>query len=167
MTTTPVKNSERMMSSAIVLDKGIEITFVDGCSGVIPFSDLPEVAASGGLKDLELTSPFEAILTTARGDRSQIPWDFARAYCDKTYRPRIVAEAKQAREILGKRIQDCRETAGLTQAELATRAAISTAKLNLIEEGQHSPATEHLADIAHALDAEVIDFMLPADRQRP
>ena len=115
------KNADRMMSSASVLDGGIELTFVDGCSGLIPFGDLPEVAAGGGLKDLELPTPYEAILITANGDQSEIPWDFARHYCDPTYRPQIEAQARQARESLGGRVRDFRETAGLTQAELSAR----------------------------------------------
>ena len=57
MATTLVKNADRMMWSASVLDDGIELTFVDGCSGLIPFSDLPEVAEGLGLKELELPTP--------------------------------------------------------------------------------------------------------------
>ena len=74
MATTLVTNADRMMSSASVLDEGIELTFVDGCSGLIPFSDLPEVAEGGGLKNLELPTPYEIVLITARGDQSEIPW---------------------------------------------------------------------------------------------
>ena len=43
MITTLVQNADRMMSSASALDDGIELTFVDGWSGMMPFSDLPEV----------------------------------------------------------------------------------------------------------------------------
>ena len=43
MTTTLVKNADRMMVSAAALDEGVELTFVDGRSSLIPFSDLPEV----------------------------------------------------------------------------------------------------------------------------
>ena len=101
MVTTLVKNADRMMSSASVLDGGIELTFVDGCSGLIPFRDLPEVAEGGGLKELELPTPYEMILITADGERSEVPWDFARHYCDPTYRPQIEAQARQARDALG------------------------------------------------------------------
>ena len=166
MVTTLVKNADRMMSSASVLDEGIELTFVDRCSGMIPFSDLPEVAAGGGLKDLELPTPYEVILITAGGDRSEIPWDFARHYCDPTYRPRIEAQARQARESLGSRIRERRETAGLTQAELSSRAEIGRVTLTRIETGEHSPRTETLMAIARALEVEVEDLILPAARRR-
>ena len=96
MATTLVKNADRMMASAATLDEGIELTFVDGCSGLIPFGDLPEVAAGGGFRDLELPTPYEMVLITVSGERSEIPWDFARHYCDPTYRPRIEAQARRA-----------------------------------------------------------------------
>lgn len=165
MITTLVANADRMMSSASVLDEGIELTFVDGCSGLIPFTDLPEVLAGGGLKDLELPTPYEVILITAGGDRSEIPWDFARHYCDPTYRPRIEAQARQARESLGGRIREYRESAGFTQAELSSRAGIGRVTLARIEAGEHSPRTETLTAIARALGAGVEDLILPPSRR--
>ena len=166
MITALVKNADRMMSSASVLEEGIELTFVDGCSGLIPFNDLPEVSAGGGLKDLELPTPYEVILITAEGDRYEIPWDFARHYCDPTYRPRIEAQARQARESLGSRIRERRETAGLTQAELSAHAGIGRVTLTRIEKGEHSPRTETLTAIARALGVEVEDFDLAASASK-
>ena len=165
MATTLVKNAERMMSSASVLEDGIELTFVDGCSGLIPFGDLPEISEGGGLKDLELPTPYELVLTTVRGDQSEIPWDFARHYCDPTYRPLIEAQARQARESLGGRIRERREAAGLTQAELSFRAGVGRVTLTRIEKGEHSPRTETLTAIARALEVEVADLILPAARR--
>ena len=167
MATTLVKNADRMMASASALDEGIELTFVDGCSALIPFGDLPEVVEGGGLKDLELPTAYELILTTARGDQSEIPWDFARHYCDPTYRPRIEVQAKQARGNLGGRIQDRRKAASLTQAELSSRAGIGRVTLTRIEKGDHSPRTETLTAIARALGVEVEDLILPPTRRNP
>ena len=165
MATALVKNADRMMASASTLDEGIELTFVDGCSGLIPFSDLPEVAAGGGFRDLELPTPYEMILTMVSGERSEIPWDFARHYCDPTYRPQIEAQARQAREDLGSRIRGRRDTAGLTQMELSSRAGIGRVTLARIEKGEHSPRTETLTAIARALGAEVEDLILPRSRR--
>ena len=167
MVTTLVKNADRMMASASVLDGGIELTFVDGCSGLIPFSDLPEVSEGGGLKDLELPTPYEMILITVSGDRSEVPWDFARHHCDPTYRPLIEAQARQARENLGGRIRERREAGGLTQAELSTHAGIGRVTLTRIERGEHSPRTETLTAIARALGVGVEDLILPPARQNP
>ena len=167
MSTTLVKNADRMMSSASVLDEGLELTFVDGCSGLIPFSDLPEVAEGGGLKELELPTPYEMILITVNGGQSEIPWDFARHYCDPTYRPLIEAQARQSRESLGGRIRERREAAGLTQAELSSRAGVGRVTLTRIEKGEHSPRTATLTAIARALGAEVEDLILPRSRRHP
>ena len=167
MATTLVKNADRMMASASTLDEGIELAFVDGCSGLIPFSDLPEVAEGGGFRDLELPTPYEMILTMVSGERSEIPWDFARHYCDPTYRPRIEAQARQARADLGGRIRERRETAGWTQVELSSRAGIGRVTLARIEKGEHSPRTETLTEIARALGAEVEDLILPPNCRNP
>ena len=83
----------------------------------------------------------------------EVPWDFARHYCDPTYRPRIEAQARQARASLGGRIRERREAAGLTQTELATRAGIGRVTLTRIEQGEHSPRTETLTAIARALES--------------
>ena len=74
MAATLVKNADRMMSSASALGSGIELSFVDGCSGVIPFADLPEVAAGGGVMEIELPNPYEMVIVMNSGDRSEIPW---------------------------------------------------------------------------------------------
>ena len=167
MVTTLVKNADRMMSSASALDEGIELSFMDGCSGLIPFSDLPEVAAGGGFKELELPTPYEMILITVSGERSEVPWDFARHYCDPTYRPRIEAQARQTRDDLGRRIREHRDAAGLTQAELSSRAGIGRVTLTRIEKGEHSPRAETLTAIARVLEVEVEGLILPRDRRSP
>ena len=43
-----VRNSDRMMLSAALLESGIGLTLVDGCKGVGPFVDLPEVGGVFG-----------------------------------------------------------------------------------------------------------------------
>ena len=154
MTTTLVKNANRMMLSASALETGIELSFVDGCSGVIPFDDLPEVAAGGGVKDIELPSPYEMIIVMHLGERSEIPWDYARHYCDATYRPRVEAIAKLACENLGRRIRQLRKEAQLSQSALAHRAEIGRATLIRIEKGEHSPRHKTLSAIAQALGVE-------------
>ena len=37
-----VKNANRMMTSASLLDNGIELSFADGFRGLIPYADVPE-----------------------------------------------------------------------------------------------------------------------------
>ena len=48
-----VKNANRMMTTASLLDDGIELTFADGCKGLIPYADVPEVMKREGIFGLE------------------------------------------------------------------------------------------------------------------
>ena len=43
-----VKNANRMMTSASLLDVGIELSFADGFRGLIPYADVPEVKVRAG-----------------------------------------------------------------------------------------------------------------------
>ena len=99
-----VRNAEMMMPAAL-LEGGIGLTLADGCSGVVPFVDLSEVGGCSGISGLELPNAHEMILITVLGDRVEIPWDFARHYCDQSYRPTIEAIAIQGRRTLGERIR--------------------------------------------------------------
>ena len=154
MAATLVKNADRMMSFAQPSETGIELAFVDGYSGEIPFADLPEVAGGGGVRHIELPNPYEMVLIMNSGDRAEIPWDYARDYCDPSYRPRIEAIARVASENLGRRIRQCRKDAGLTQIDLADRAEIGRATLIRIEKGEHSPRHKTLSAIAQSLGVE-------------
>ena len=84
-----VKNANRMMTTASLLDDGIELNFADGFKGLIPYSDVPEVMKREGIFGLELPNPYEMLLETAGGERVEVPWDFARHYCDASYRPTV------------------------------------------------------------------------------
>ncbi len=42
---------------------------------------------------LELPNPYEMILTTLPGERVELPWDFVRHHCDRSYRPMVEAIA--------------------------------------------------------------------------
>ena len=155
-----VKNADRMMLSATALEEGIEVTFVDGHSGLIPFHDVPEVAAGEGLARLEVPNPYEIVVVLLNGESTEVPWDFARHYCDQSYRPRAEAIARQGRESLGLRIRELREAAGLTQGELAENSAIGRVTLVRIEQGDQSPRYGTLTAIARALDLAIEDLLV-------
>ena len=44
-----VKNANRMMTTASLLDDGIELSFADGFKGLIPYADVGEVRKRGGI----------------------------------------------------------------------------------------------------------------------
>ena len=136
-----VRNADRMMLSAALQEDGIGLTFADGCRGVVPFVDLPEVGGSSEISGLELPNPYEMILITALGERVEIPWDFARHYCDQSYRPTIEAIAIQGRRTLGERIRGFRESAGLTQEALARSADIGRVTWSGLRMGSRPPGS--------------------------
>ena len=159
MATVLVKNADRMMLTAVPLDEGIELAFADGCTGLIPFRDLPEILSGGGVAGLELPNPYEIVVMMAGGDRTEIPWDFARHYCDRSYRPRVEAVARQGRSIMARRIREQRVRTSLSLVELAQRSSVETDILARIESGVHSPRLDTLSDIAHALGLTLEDLL--------
>ena len=155
MSTVLVRNAERMMTAASLLDDAIQCTFADGASGLIPYADVPEISDRDAITGLELPNAYEMIVTLSDGQQTEIPWDFARHYCDKSYRATIEAIAAAGRKTLGGRIRRNRESAGLTQEQLAGRANIGRVTLVRLENGDQAPRFKTLSAIAQALEVDV------------
>ena len=155
-----VKNANRMMTTASVLDDGIELGFADGLKGLIPYAEVPEVQTREGISGLELPNPYEMVLQTAGGESVEIPWDFARHYCDATYRPTIEAIAALGRQTIGERVRRYRESAGLTQEALARAAEIGRVTLVRLEKGEQSPRFKTLKAVADALGMDAPDLLV-------
>ena len=162
-----VKNADRMMTIANLLEDGVDLGFADGRRGLVPFADIPEIKERAGLAGLELPNPYELVLTTSQGARIEIPWDFARHYCDESYKPAVEALAMQGRRTLGERIRTFRESAGLTQEALATAAAIGRVTLVRLEQGKQTPRFKTLTAIAHALERPVEDLLVEREPSLP
>lgn len=143
------------MTAGALADSGIECTFADGASGLIPYADVPEIAARSAATGLELPNAYEMIVTLADGQSIEIPWDFARHYCDRTYRPTIEAIAAAGRKTLGDRIRQQRESRGLTQDQLSQKAEIGRVTLARLENGGQAPRFKTLTAIAQALEVDV------------
>ena len=155
-----VKNANRMMTTASLLDDGIELSFADGLKGLIPYGEVPEVKVREGISGLELPNPYEMVLQTAAGENIEIPWDFARHYCDATYRPTVEAIAALGRQTIGERVRRYRESAGLTQQALAQAANIGRVTLVRLEKGEQSPRFKTLKAVADALGMEAPDLLV-------
>ena len=56
--TVLVKNANRMMMVASLLEDGIELSFADGCKGLIPFDDIPEIKERTAVSNLSLPNPY-------------------------------------------------------------------------------------------------------------
>ena len=100
-----VKNANRMMTTASLSEDGIELRFADGSTGLVPYGDISEIRERSAVSSLDLPNPYIMVLETNRGERVEIPWDFARHYCDASYRPTIEALAMRGRHRLGERIR--------------------------------------------------------------
>ena len=155
-----VKNADRMMTLARQLGDGIEVQFADGRSGLMPFVDIPEIRERAVLSRVELPNPYEIILETVSGEQVEIPWDFARHYCDESYRPAVQAIAMHGRQTLGRRVRWFRVSAGLTQEDLARTSHIGRVTLIRIERGAQSPRYATLTAIARALGKTVTELLL-------
>jgi DNA-binding XRE family transcriptional regulator len=160
MGTVLVRNAERMMTSANPMKEGIEFVFADGRRGLVPFGDIPEVKDYANLAAIELPNPYEAVLHSKIGETVELPWDFARHYCDASYRPRIEAIALAGRQAIGARIRQLREASSLTQEALARSARVGRITLVRIEKGEQSPKYETLASLAKALGLPVQELLV-------
>ncbi len=160
MLATRVKNAERMMTYATATKDGIELTFADGCKGLIPFSDIPEIGNPENLASIELPNPYMVNIHSSKKEAVELPWDFVRHYCDSSYKPREIALAVAGMQSLGKRIATMRKAAGMTQAELAKAAGIGRVTQVRIERGEQSPRYETLMMIAKALGRPAAELLV-------
>ena len=160
MATVLVRNADRMMTAAAVKKTGIHVNFADGLGGVIPFEVLPEIRNRSDLSSIELSNPYEIVLRSLDGTTVEIPWDFARPYCDSSYRPRVEAIAARGRQSIADRIRRLRELAGVTQEELSSRAGIGRVTLVRIEKGEQSPRYNTLMALSRALGVPPGDLLV-------
>ena len=155
-----VKNADRMMMVATIVADGVQLSFADGCKGMIPYSDIDEIDDATDLSGLELPNPYQMILNTVTGGHLEIPWDFARHYCDESYRSTVEAIAMRGRRTLGERLRTLRDSAGLTQEQLARAANIGRVTLVRLENGEQTPRGKTLTAIAEALGKRVSDLLV-------
>lgn len=160
MDSVVLRNVSQMMVSARLLPDGIAVSFADGYSGTIPFDALEDVQDPASITGLELPNPYELYLVADDGEHPEIPWDFARHYCDSSYRERMEAQALLGRRTLGNRIRQLRKSAGLTQEALARTADIGRVTLIRLEKGEQTAKFKTLAAIAQAVGRPTIDLFL-------
>jgi DNA-binding XRE family transcriptional regulator len=131
---------------------GVEVTFADGCKGTIPFANIPEIGKSSRLAGIELPNLYQIILYDATGESVDIPWDFARHYCDPLYQANVEESGASGKKLFGQRLRQLRESAGVTQKKLAEAAGVGRVTLVRIENGEQSPRYETIIALARALD---------------
>ena len=153
-----VKGADQMITSVNRVDTGIECTFADGCSGMVPFVALRGFDPTQ-LMEIELTDPRVVVLHMKTGTTEELPWDFIRHYCDQTYQARAEGLAVEGYKIFGKRLKRLREVAKLTQEQLAVAAGIARVTLIRLENGEQSPRYETLEALARALRRPFSDLV--------
>jgi DNA-binding XRE family transcriptional regulator len=162
MVSVLVANADRMMTSAEVLESGIRVAFADGRIGTVPFKGLPDIGDASRIASVEVPNPYEVIIHLADGRATEIPWDFARHYCDPAYEPRVRAVAARGQQSIGAQIRELRKSAGLTQEQLAAKAGIGRVTLVRIEKGEQSPRYETLVALSTTLGYSPGDLLSEA-----
>jgi DNA-binding XRE family transcriptional regulator len=134
------------------------LLFGDGLSGTVEWSDL-------GIVDLreELIAESACVggdgrtLELARADGGLFEIDSLaiRSALDHTFAAAVPQEAADSAAIVGQRLRQARQDAGLTQVELSRRTDIDQAVISRLERGKHHPRLDTLRRIAGALNMSV------------
>src|SRR5262245_6912847 len=114
-----------MVTSATLTQSGLEITFADGRHGMIPTEVVFGSKQVPTVEDLKIPHPFVVQIILSNTETLEIPWDFARHYCDPTYAARAERMRDVGQGVLGKRVRRLRSATSLSQEGLARRAGVS------------------------------------------
>lgn len=148
-----------MMTFAELAEGGVEIEFADGAKGTIPYSEIPGIKSRSEARAIGLSNRYELIIETVGREPAVIPWDFARHYCDESYRPAVEKIAERGRAAQGARIRRHRLSKGLTRRQLASRAGLSRSAIAQLENGKVSPRYETVKAIARALEVAPVELL--------
>lgn len=149
-----------MMTTATLTQSGLEVTFADGRRGIIPTEAVFGSDRVPTVEDLKIPNPFVVQIVLHNKERVEIPWDFARHYCDPTYATRIEQRRETGQAILGKRIHRLRSARKLSQEGLARRAGVGRLMLARLERGERSPRYETLMALSKALGVGLAELLL-------
>lgn len=149
-----------MITSATLTQAGLEVTFADGRHGVIPTEIVFGGAQVPTVDDLKVPNPFVVRISLSHKETVEIPWDFARHYCDPTYAARAEQQREAGQAVLGHRIQRLRSVLNLSQEGLARRAGISRLTLARLERGDLSPRHETLMALSQALGIGLAELLV-------
>ncbi|MFB6291277.1 MAG: helix-turn-helix domain-containing protein, partial [Candidatus Bipolaricaulia bacterium] len=150
MSTKVVKlNQAEKMMTYLEIDKGkrrILVRFADDKEGWIPIEEIESLSPKKSLtlEEVALPNPYEIEIGTEKGDSVKVPWDFARHFCDKSYKEKEINKRDQGRSILGERIARARNNRGMTQEDLAEVADIGRVTISRLENGEQSPRYQTL-----------------------
>lgn len=160
-----LKNAEMMMATLEVDPdrRVIKVCFVDGQCGEIPAE---AIEGSGrpvclDLNRVSLPNPYVILIgVKGQSEPEEVPWDFARHFCDPEFEAQERRKDDTHRKRLGERIKRLREQHGFSQDRLAAKAGIGRITLSRIETGhEQSPRFDTLERIAEALDVGLEEML--------
>ena len=76
-------------------------------------------------------------------------------------------EKEQIIKSVGKRIQECRQNAGLTQEQLSEKSGISQKHISRIEQGYHDTHFTMIYKIAKVLNVPIDTFAIDFEEENP
>ena len=147
------------MTFAGLVEDGIDVEFADGAKGTVPYSEIPEIKSRSRAKSSELPNPYELVIETAGSESVVIPWDFARHFCDESYRPAVEKIAERGRAAFGERIRRRRLAKGWTRRQLASSAGLSRSAIVQLESGEQSARFASVEAIARALEIPTVELL--------
>ncbi len=149
-----------MVTSAMLTQSGLEVTFADGRHGIIPTEVVFNRTQVPTVEDLKIPNPFVIQVILSNNETMEIPWDFARHYCDPTYAARVERRRDVGQAELGKRVQRLRSATKLSQEGLARRARVSRMTVARLERGEMSPRYETLLALSQALGVRLAELIV-------
>ena len=157
------QNASRAMISASANVAGLDVAFADGVAASVPWERVREV---GGLSDVvavSLDGPYEALISTKRGERAEIPWDFARAFGDAAFESQMDEAAALGRRKFAARLRDRRRAAGMSRRALSAASGVDGAALARLETAAQSPKLGVTRRLAAALGCPVHSLLMDDD----
>lgn len=140
----------------------IWLEFGDGKQFLIRWGDLPFSSRSPRLRPetATITEDGDALqMLDETGHEFDIDAEALRARLFPRFRKRLEGENKAVRAQVGRLLFRRRREAGLTQEQLARRAALDQAVISRIEKGQQRPRVDTLERIASALGLDLSELL--------
>ena len=156
-------NPSRAMISASASVAGLDVAFADGVAASVPWERVREVGGLSDVVDVSLGSPYEALISTKRGERAEIPWDFARAFGDAAFESQMDEAAALGRRKFAARLRDRRRAAGMSRRELSAASGVDCAALARLETAAQSPKLGVTRRLAAALGCPVHSLLMDDD----
>ncbi len=81
---------EARMTAAKAVEGGLDVTFADGCRGILPWSEALGNESRDNVKSVR-AGPSVVTVRLKHGEPIELPWDFVRAGIDPNYWERETA----------------------------------------------------------------------------